>query len=349
MSIANDDQAAILELSARFCHKANCGEFDGLLELFTEDACFEAPLKSWSVHRDTLPNIYIGIVGHEQVKQHSATPGGQRNRLPVVDAKVSVLHYATAHSIVQGSRDSATMVCYFTYYWVDDPPRIMAYGRYLDRLTKVEGKWKFAHRIVDTEWDGRVESSALGAVEHAAGATSSDAVTSTCHPWAVRTQVTSLTAEDRQAILELSARYCHALDYGDWDSLLQLYTEDLRLESRLRSWSFHVDRIPNMYLRLVGHAQLRQFFTNPANRPDLDSARRGRLTAATKGNVSLLDVPTVRSIQSNGESATMTSDFTYYLDDPSRTPAHGRYVDRLTRVEGKWRFAHRRVDLESYT
>jgi len=40
----------------------------------------------------------------------------------------------------------------------------------------------------------------------------------------------TLTAEDRLDIAELVARFAHCSDYGDWDGLAALYTEDVVTE-----------------------------------------------------------------------------------------------------------------------
>jgi len=42
--------------------------------------------------------------------------------------------------------------------------------------------------------------------------------------------MTPLTADDRFAISELLARFCHASDFADYETLAALYTEDPKME-----------------------------------------------------------------------------------------------------------------------
>src|SRR5262249_39731853 len=42
--------------------------------------------------------------------------------------------------------------------------------------------------------------------------------------------VSQLTTDDRVAIAEIMAAYCHAIDRGQWDVLPGLFTEDCRLD-----------------------------------------------------------------------------------------------------------------------
>jgi len=44
------------------------------------------------------------------------------------------------------------MRSYFTVMRLSDPPETIQVGRYEDRLTKVAGAWRIAHRRVITDW-----------------------------------------------------------------------------------------------------------------------------------------------------------------------------------------------------
>ena len=334
MSLSANDRADIVELSTRYCHAADYGEWDELLRLFAPDAHFESLLSSWSVHRDIQPNLYLRLVGAAQIRAFF-TAGG--NRQPVEGDKVVMLHVPSAHSIVQATGQSATTNCYFTFYHLEGPPRMTAYGRYVDRFSKIAGKWKIAHRSVVIEWDDRdgagAEQSKAGSICHA--------TPSRAHPWPASGPVTSLAAVDRQAILETLDRYPHLVEYRDWDGLLGLFTDDAHFDGPLKSWAVHRERFPTMRLRLVGHAQIRQFFENAGRTVTPPGEPEG------ERQVEVLHEPTAHTIQGDGESARMTSYFTFhYLEDPVRMTAYGQYRDRLVKVDGTWKFAHRFVDIE---
>jgi hypothetical protein len=42
--------------------------------------------------------------------------------------------------------------------------------------------------------------------------------------------MSQLTADDRLAIAEVMASYCHAIDHGRWDELDALFSDDCRLD-----------------------------------------------------------------------------------------------------------------------
>lgn len=345
MPLTAEDRAAIQELSTRYCHLVDYGDIDGLLELFTEDAYFESPLKSWAVHRARLPHMYLRTIGQEQLRFFFSSPGEATDehgsfaaREAIEDDNVGFLHIPTAHSIVQSDAESATMVCYLTFHYLEDPPQLMAYGRYVDRVTKAGGEWKIADRVVAIEWDGRIDEPATSTDKRPRYSE---------YPWPLPDAAdTSLSAADHTEILELAARYCHTVDYRDWDGLSKIFTDDVHFGTHLNSWSVHLERLPGLRLALVGHDEIRGFFEGPPGEND-ESVRLQQRAAVQEGNVSNLHIPTVQSIEVDGDRATMLCNFTFhYLEDPPRMTAYGRYRDRLKKIDGQWKFAHRFIDIE---
>ena len=329
--LSTADRAAIEKLAYDYCALAEAGEVGALVGLFTEDGLFEGRLGSWAEYRKRQPHMTLYLLGHESIRHFFATfseTADEHARFTKAsDARevtVSVLHIPTAHSIVQTGADSADMVCYLTYQYLDDPPLLMAYGRYDDRFVRVGGEWKIAERLVAIEWDGRIDEPGVPR--------------QSSYPWPRSEAVgNTLSAEDRNVILEVAARYCHTVEYQQWDALLDLFTKDALFGTYLNSWAVHRERVPDLRIALRGHDAINDFFA--------ESVDRGRRRSAVReGNVAGL---TTRSIDGDGEYASMVSHFTFQaLGDASTASALGRYEDRLIRDRGQWKFAHRYVALD---
>ena len=329
--LSSDDRAAIEKLVYDYCALAEAGEVGALVGLFTEDGLFEGRLGSWAEYRKRQPHMKLYLLGRESIRHFFTTAGETPDEharfsgaSDAGEVTVSVLHIPTAHSIVQTGTDSANMVCYLTYQYLDDPPLLMAYGRYDDRFVRDSGEWKIAERLVAIEWDGRIDEP--GVPRHSP------------YPWPQPEAAgNTLSAEDRNVILEVAARYCHTVEYQQWDALLDLFTKDVRFGTYLNSWAVHRERVPDLRIALRGHDAISDFF--------VESADRGqRRSAVREGNVAGL---TTRSIDGDGERASMVSHFTFHAaGDASTTSARGRYEDRLIKVRGQWKFAHRYVALD---
>jgi hypothetical protein len=123
-----------------------------------------------------------------------------------------------------------------------------------------------------------------------------------------------MTIEDIEATRELLHRYCHYADAADTDGWLPLYVEDGWLEMGMQ--------LP----RMTGREALRQFA----------SARQPGANIHLSSNA-------VISVE--GDEASVVS--YVVVIGPQENPAvrlAGRYEDRLRRVEGRWRFASRKLD-----
>ncbi|MGW0037744.1 nuclear transport factor 2 family protein [Gordonia sp. NPDC003376] len=119
--------------------------------------------------------------------------------------------------------------------------------------------------------------------------------------------------EDLEEIRSLDARYCRHLDDGDWDALMDLFTEDGEFDGLGR---------PH------GKAELRTFFAGLA---------AGGLTAFWHFITNL-------DIELDGDTATVHS----FLWQPCVTDgitsiAAGRYTDQVIRVDGVWRYRVKQV------
>ena len=66
--------------------------------------------------------------------------------------------------VIDGDGDEASMSSYVTVVRCDDPASIVFQGRYVDKIRRVDGAWKLAHRTILTDWidagDGRAGAGA---------------------------------------------------------------------------------------------------------------------------------------------------------------------------------------------
>jgi uncharacterized protein (TIGR02246 family) len=120
--------------------------------------------------------------------------------------------------------------------------------------------------------------------------------------------------EDLEAIRDLDARYCRALDDGDWDTLVSLFTDDGEFVGLSRAH---------------GHDELRRFFAELAD---------AGLTAFWHHVTNL-------EITLEGPDAARARSFLWQPCVQDGTPhiAAGRYTDALRRVDGTWRYTTKQV------
>jgi len=122
------DKAAIMEVLARYAIAVDSGDTEGFARLFTQDTVWEWPQTGLAcTGRKALRDLATAIARH--------LPGGQ--------------HVMSNHVIdVDGS--SASAVCELTCF-VSRPQKIhtVLQGFYRDRLTKIDGRWYIARRMVE--------------------------------------------------------------------------------------------------------------------------------------------------------------------------------------------------------
>lgn len=134
MALSAEDRGAILDLSARYNHTFDSGDFDDWVECFAEDGVYEAP------------DVDRRLEGREALRKFVAG----------VSFPVPIRTLSTTH-VVDADGDGATMVSFFSVLRIDDPPQTVAAGRYEDRLIKIAAEWKLARRRVVVYWKNQAD------------------------------------------------------------------------------------------------------------------------------------------------------------------------------------------------
>ena len=131
-------------------------------------------------------------------------------------------------------------------------------------------------------------------------------------------------AEDRSSIEDLQARYLFAMDFGDPDLYVTLFTEDGVLD------------IGNGEIR--GRKAIRDVI---AKMPNSRTTENGLRPASGRHNISNI------VLKVNGDKATGRAYWFHYSNDnPERRgvfSGYGHYEDELVKVNGQWLFAKRRI------
>jgi hypothetical protein len=131
-------------------------------------------------------------------------------------------------------------------------------------------------------------------------------------------------AEDRAAIEDLQARYLFAMDFGNPDLYVTLFTEDGVLD------------IGNGEIR--GRKAIRDVI---AKMPNSRTTENGLRPASGRHNISNIVVKV------NGSKATSRAYWFHYSNNnPERRgvfSGYGHYEDELVKVNGQWLFTKRRI------
>lgn len=125
-----DDMWAIHRLCSRFGSTRDLNQHDEWVSLFTQDGSFEIPR--------------IGPRrGHHDLRILS-------EELQLPDG-VQAKHYVSNIDVaIDGDKASGT-ACFQFFKIVDGAPVLAAIGTYIDRFRRVEGEWKFASRVANSE------------------------------------------------------------------------------------------------------------------------------------------------------------------------------------------------------
>ena len=130
--------------------------------------------------------------------------------------------------------------------------------------------------------------------------------------------MSQLSTDDRLAIAELVARYCHAIDRGRWEELDSLFTDDCRLDFGKVMGVFEgragIDRFIST-MRAAG-LFMRHYTTNLVVRGEGAHAQSECYVLAMTGAPGSLQQTT------------------------------GRYDDEFVKIDGAWRFRVRRALIE---
>ena len=130
--------------------------------------------------------------------------------------------------------------------------------------------------------------------------------------------VSQLTTDDRLAIAEIMAAYCHAIDLGRWDDFPALFTEDCRLDFGSLMGVFEGQEGIRRFAETMQRIGIfmRHYTTNLIVKGDGERVRAESYVLAITG--------------APGSSGQTT----------------GRYEDELVKVSGRWRLRVRRAILD---
>jgi uncharacterized protein (TIGR02246 family) len=121
MPLNADDVVAIQQLYARFSNTLDDGECDEFADCFTADASFGG-VGTPICGTDALRKFAVDLVGK------------------------NIRHVATG-IYVTGDGDEAVGQAYLVAYRGTRPAKLLATGRYRDRVRRVDGTWRFAERV----------------------------------------------------------------------------------------------------------------------------------------------------------------------------------------------------------
>lgn len=125
--------------------------------------------------------------------------------------------------------------------------------------------------------------------------------------------------ESLEAIRKLDARYCRALDDGDWDTLVSLFTDDGEFVGLSRA---------------RGHAELRSFFAGLA---------KTGLTAFWH-HVTNLEI----TLESPDAARARSFLWQPCVQDGVAHIAAGRYTDALCRTDRTWRYVTKQISFDYF-
>lgn len=130
----------VRETITRYAHLVDSGRFDALLDLFTEDAVLETGTRPPVQGRAAIRALFVDT----------------GTRLGATQTKPFIRHHVSNIDVEIEGTDAARARSYFLAVTERGPDH---WGRYQDRLVRVDGRWLFQHRRVRTE--GRAANSAL--------------------------------------------------------------------------------------------------------------------------------------------------------------------------------------------
>jgi 3-phenylpropionate/cinnamic acid dioxygenase small subunit len=132
-----DPYHGIMRTMNRYCRALDYGIEDEWLAVFTPDATYDTILPDGSYYvRLSTPDEFVAFL--------EAYP-----RPPATYQK-----HVTLNPIIEVDADRATAESAFLFLTraVDaTTPQITAFGRYLDRFRNIDGVWRIAERICETE------------------------------------------------------------------------------------------------------------------------------------------------------------------------------------------------------
>lgn len=138
MPLTADDRSEIIVLAGRYSQSLDLRDPEGWRSCFTDDAVMEMELQQLWITGDALWGLASGVTDAD-------------------DDRVS--RHQPSNFVIDGDGDEATMKSYCTVVSGGsrdnpfvEPARITFQGRYEDRLRRVDGAWRIAHRKIITDW-----------------------------------------------------------------------------------------------------------------------------------------------------------------------------------------------------
>lgn len=128
MSLTAEDRAEIQNLAGRYSQALDDGDPDAWAEVWTADGVMEMVTQERWITGDSLRAL---------AARDDSTPQGR---------------HMPSTFVIDGEGDEASMSSYVTVVRCDDPARIVFQGRYVDKIRRVGGSWKLAHRTILTDW-----------------------------------------------------------------------------------------------------------------------------------------------------------------------------------------------------
>lgn len=131
------DRVAIEDMVTEYYAHLGGGDASAFDEYFTEDAVFDVN-GNIATGREEIEALYAEIGGDESSASNQGGP----------------FHMILSNPVIEVDGDTATAQFIWTGIGNPDisaPPVIIEQGREYDRLVKVDGTWKFAHRVVIAE------------------------------------------------------------------------------------------------------------------------------------------------------------------------------------------------------
>ena len=117
---------------------------------FTEDAVFDVN-GIVANGRDEIEGIYTGMREDEDADAVSGPDASATGAASSEEGYRPVFHMILSNPVIQVDGDRATA----SFLWtgiqnetIDGPPVFVEQGREYDKLVKVDGEWKFSHRVV---------------------------------------------------------------------------------------------------------------------------------------------------------------------------------------------------------
>lgn len=125
-----DDRAEILNLAGRYSHGIDLGDAAAWAGVFTDDGVMELVAQGIENTGDALHSMAAG---------NRDASGPQSRHIPTT-------------FLIEGAGDEATMRSYVTVIGTGEDAHVVFQGRYEDRLRRVDGQWRIAHRRILTDW-----------------------------------------------------------------------------------------------------------------------------------------------------------------------------------------------------